>query len=480
MLRRAALVLCLACPAAALAAPATPEEAARLTSLFETYVGRPAAGASPIVTVTPDGESYKAAFDLTRMAAPLHSFGIDVVVASPYVATLTPRADGTWRVQREGLPQFGFTTRKGLTYSVQFLSKGSDAIFDPKIEAFAHQENQLGGSKTSVTSDTKAKQHSEIIEDGKQVIDAKGPGPQEVSSVLRQEDKAIHYRSHIDSASKSPAGAPTGDTSLDVTSALTQASASNERVGSLLDLWAFLVAHPSRDQLAAEQPKLKSLALAMIPYVTAFTGRSEGQGVSVRFGQDTSVAIGTTGEAVAYDSSSTTEGLSLSMKMTDLQVETSALPKWVVAALPHRIDLQLATSPLDVGKALRVLVDKADLSKDDPMPPDAMALAMTALAPNGGPTLAVKPSTLDNGTLTLAILGAFSSTGKGKARIEAAGLDQQIAAVSAAGPQDPMASQAVQVLSLAKALAAPQPDGRLLWEIVLDNNGLTINGRPLQ
>ena len=478
MFRRAAIAACFMLPTAALAVPATSEEAARLTTLLETYVGHPAPGAPASVAVTPEGDGYKATFDLTRMAAPLHDFGIDVVATAPYVATLTPLPDGTWRVQRGALPQFGFTTKKGLTYSVQLLSPGSVGIFDPKIEAFAHQDNKLGGTKTSVTYEGHA-QRSEMTEEGKQVIDAKGPGPSDVSSSLRQDDKTIRYRSHADPAANATAAAPMGDISLSMASALAEATASHERVSALLDLWAFLVAHPSRDRLVAEQPKLKSLVLAMIPYVTAFAGHVDGQGLSASFAQG-SVTIGSVGEAVAFDGGSATEGLAFSVRMADLAVSMPTLPAWVLAALPRNLDLNLATSPLDVGKALRVLVERADIAKDDPFPSDAVAAATATLSGDGGPTLAVKPSTVANDTMNLSVLGAFSGGGVGKARIEAKGIDDEIAAIGKAAADDPMAAQAVQILSVAKALGAPQADGRLLWEIVADAGGLTVNGKPLR
>ena len=372
------------------------------------------------------------------MAAPLHAFGLDVVAASPYVATLTPLPDGTWRVQRAGFPQFGFTTKKGLTYSVHFLSPGSVSIFDPKIEAFSHQDNQLAGNKTSVTS-AQGNQHTELNR-------RRQAGHRRCRTGTRRRHVHLQAGGQGDPL---PGRTPIpflkatrrrwAIISLSMASALSEATASHERVSSLLDLWAFLVAHPSRDQLVAEQPKFKSLMLAMIPYVTAFAGHTDGQSVSADFGQGSSAKIGSLGEAIAYDSASTTEGLSLSLKVADLDVTTTSLPPWIVSALPRKVDLNLATSPLDLGNAMRVLVDKADVAKDDPLPPDALASAVAALTPNGGPTLAIKPSTLANGTLSLALLGAFSSAGSGKARIEAKGLDQEISLIAGATSNDPMA-----------------------------------------
>ena len=49
--------------------------------------------------------------------APLTAFGLSVAVTGPYVATLTPRDDGTWRVQSDDLPAAAFTAGEQTTTS---------------------------------------------------------------------------------------------------------------------------------------------------------------------------------------------------------------------------------------------------------------------------------------------------------------------------------------------------------------------------
>ena len=48
------------------AAPATPEEAARLTTLFERFVAHPDAGQPSSVTVVPQGDAYRVTLDLAH------------------------------------------------------------------------------------------------------------------------------------------------------------------------------------------------------------------------------------------------------------------------------------------------------------------------------------------------------------------------------------------------------------------------------
>ena len=477
MLCRAAFVVCLAFPCAAVAAPATPEEAGRLTALLQTYAGKSEVGAPASVTVTPEGESYRASFDLARMAAALKPFGFDVVATEPYVTMLTPLPDGTWRVTRGPFPQFGFTTKKGLTYSVQLSSASSEAIFDPKLRTFTHGETVIDGNKTSVTMGDKT-QHTEMTERGKQTFGARGASPDDVDTTIHQTDADVKYTARSEPAPDSPVANITST----VDAVQTDLSIEHQRNGSLLDLWAFLVAHPSRDLIVADQAELKRRVLAMIPYASAMKLQTALKDFSVATDKGGAKAS-SFAEGIAYDPSKTDTGLAITLSMKSLAVSVQGgLPDWIVALIPSNLDLSVATSPLDVSQALRILVEGADLAKDDPVPSDVVAKAIAALAPNGGPTYALKPSTLANSTMSIAAFGAFASDGKGKATVEAKGFDEEIAIISKGAVEDPMAAQAVQILSLAKALAVTKPDGRLSWDIETDGGagGLTVNGKPLQ
>ncbi len=79
------------------AAPATPEEAARLTTLFERYVGHPDAGQPGSVTVVPQGDAYRVTLDLAHALSGIGGlhFSVDPNVST---ALLTPQDDGTWAV----------------------------------------------------------------------------------------------------------------------------------------------------------------------------------------------------------------------------------------------------------------------------------------------------------------------------------------------------------------------------------------------
>ena len=134
----------------AAAAPATPEEAARLTALFERYVSHPAAGQPSGITVAPEGESYLVTVDLKRAAAGLESFGLTI---DPYTSKsmLTPQTDGTWKVHSDDNPPL--VMHLG-TQTVSFAATSStyDGVYDSKLRAFTSFAQQQAGTTTTQTT----------------------------------------------------------------------------------------------------------------------------------------------------------------------------------------------------------------------------------------------------------------------------------------------------------------------------------------
>ena len=76
-------------------AAATPEEAQRLTALFQSYLGTEPG----IVSVTTAGESYAAKLDLTPLFAKVKDPTVSLSL-SPLEWTLTDQGSGKWKVDQ--------------------------------------------------------------------------------------------------------------------------------------------------------------------------------------------------------------------------------------------------------------------------------------------------------------------------------------------------------------------------------------------
>jgi len=126
----AAAALC-AFPALAADRPATPEGADALRALIAKYLPAAQAGASPLVTVTPEGADYLISADLSVLNALLKETG-----ASYEPATIVYKAveqdDGNWRLMMDSLPRIVFHSGEA-NGSVELTNFRSTALIGPAI-----------------------------------------------------------------------------------------------------------------------------------------------------------------------------------------------------------------------------------------------------------------------------------------------------------------------------------------------------------
>ena len=126
----AAAALC-AFPALAADRPATPEGAEALRALIAKYLPAAQAGASPLVTVTPQGSDYLISADLSALNDLLKETG-----ASYDPATIVYKAieqdDGNWRVMMDSLPRIVFHSKEA-NGSLELTNFRSTALISPAI-----------------------------------------------------------------------------------------------------------------------------------------------------------------------------------------------------------------------------------------------------------------------------------------------------------------------------------------------------------
>ena len=105
-----AAALLWAFPALAGDKPATPEGADALKALIAKYLPAAQAGATPLVTVKPDGSHYLVSADLSALNALLAETGISYDPAI-IVYQAIEQDDGNWRVAMDSLPKIGFHSK---------------------------------------------------------------------------------------------------------------------------------------------------------------------------------------------------------------------------------------------------------------------------------------------------------------------------------------------------------------------------------
>ena len=118
-------------PALAADKPATPEGAEALKALIAKFLPAAEAGASPVVTVTPESSHYLVSADLSALNALIKETGVSydpAVIASKAVE----QDDGNWRVAMDSLPKIAFHA-KDASGSLELTNFRSTALISPAI-----------------------------------------------------------------------------------------------------------------------------------------------------------------------------------------------------------------------------------------------------------------------------------------------------------------------------------------------------------
>lgn len=471
----------------AAAAPATPEEAARLTALFERYVSHPAAGQPSGVTVAPEGESYVVTVDLKRAIAGLESFGITV---DPYTSRtlLTPQPDGTWKVHSDDNPPLVMHLGDQ-TASVAASSSAFDGTYDPKLRAFASFTHKQTGTTTVQTSPTGNQNRrmdsvtltgtSVAAEGGTVTVEGHDVATGIATDILMKPPPAPAGAAPGNPAVPPP-GRPGTAISATMPSGLLDVTIQRLRTGPLLDLWAFVVAHPDHASLVAAQDAFKDLLRAGLPFADALKeqGSVASLAVTTPIGV---VSAKTLGAGIDATGLAAAGRAALSLAVSDLAVPPGQLPPWSSGLVPKALDLHLAVEGFHAAEGALSAINAMDLSKDVVLTPEQRAAASATLWPGNG-TLTMAPSRLSTAMLDLKMDGqaSFAPAFAGHVTITGTGLDKEIAALQALAATDPGAGQVLGPLVLAKNLAKPNPDGSLSWLIEFGQGPVKINGATLQ
>ncbi len=108
-----------------------PEEAQRLTGVFQTYLGQEPG----VVTVTPAGEAYDVKIDLAPLIAKIKQPNFSAEI-SPVVMKLTDQGGGKWLVTQDSPLSYSAKVPGQLEMTVKVGAMKGSAVFDQNVSAF--------------------------------------------------------------------------------------------------------------------------------------------------------------------------------------------------------------------------------------------------------------------------------------------------------------------------------------------------------
>jgi len=455
-------------------AAATPEEAQRLTTLFQSYLGN----TPGVVTVAPQGDGYAAKLDLTPLFAKVKDPTVSLSL-SPLEWTLTDQGGGKWKVDQNQPLDFSFGVKGQGETRGKIGAVTSTGTFDEALGGFSTSTAELkaivadqtvteGGSTTRISYDIDGVTMQTAMQGTPDSADATSTysftGLKETISVPAAADGSTPA---MDAVITSPTGKQDG-----VVKGL--------KLKAVGDIVTWLVANQDPQAIVAQQATFKDKLRAALPLFTSLSGTSTLDDVSATtpFGAFTVKQFGFGAEmnGVVPDGK-----LRETFSFTGLAVPQALVPPWAAGMIPDKFSLDIGVTDFDPAAAAAMIIDKLDLSKPEPLPKEVDAPLMQALMPKGSVTITLGPSELLAKLYDLTAEGSMTAgpvaMPAGQALVKLKGLDETMAALQAAPPD---VQQMSAGLLLVKGLGKAEPDGSLSWKIESTPAGaITVNGADM-
>jgi hypothetical protein len=481
----AALLCSVAAPT--FAADATPDGAARLANTFEKYFGKAVSGETPAMTVAPNGEAYTLTFHIDRFVDLLRKAGAPFSVApSAWTFNIAPQPDGKWKTSYGAMPPLAVTTSDGaMTITIDGVAGGG--VFDPALPGylsdtanFASISSESTNSKPGGLALTMSRKSADI--EGQLTGTMISPGVQ--SATYRQTIGATTQNMLIASPAKSD-GVKTEPIAINVAIGATTTDVALESIRNrgILDLWAFAVAHPSKNAIRDSQVELKNLIRAALPLFDRIDGKADIKSISVTspIGK---VSVGAASVGLAMNGAVENGSFGEEIAATGIELPDGLLPPWAKDLSPRDVSLGVDVEGFDLARSAETIISALNLEFDPPLKPDVGGAALAKLLPRGALDVKLNGIRVANAAYEVTVDGALKvspgAAPSGSGTVRAKGLDAVQKALAEGAKTDKNAANAVGALALARALAKAGPDGTSTWEIVMSPEGqLTVNGAPL-
>jgi hypothetical protein len=457
-------------------AEATDEGAARLTEVFQTYLGT----VEGVVTVAVDGDSYT----LTLDAAPLTALAAQsggTATVTPMVMTLADNGDGTWDVTQDQAVAMTIAVPGEIDMTVAVESFSSDGVFDEALMSFTSSSAEMTNMKVvQKINDPTAGEVTINFAVASATYETTGVAGAAggVDSTMTMQMTGFTE----DFALPASEGMPSMPVSVTAESITQTGKIDGLRPDAFYQMIAWFVANPTEEAMKAQKAGMRSILQGGLPLFNAMTTNSTAKNLAIttpmggvsmaEMGVDLNlngvVADGKVQQAISV------KGLTLPVEM---------MPAWAVPILPKDVSVDFQVTGFDAAAAANVAMGLFDLP--DGAEPDAAfdAAMLAALLPTGSVTIGLNPGSISGEGYALTYEGSMNAGPEteiptGTAKITLTGIETLQAALDAA--PDDIKGQAMMGVGMAQGMAETDSNGALVWEIDASTPGsLFINGTQM-
>jgi hypothetical protein len=461
---------------AVFAEPATPEGAARLTEVFQTYLGT----VPGVVTVVPEGETYTLTLDagplLAMAPAEAGSFSI-----TPMVMALTDNGDGTWDVTQDQALALSAVMDGQFDVRLEIASLSGESVFDEAMMAFSTSSSEYSGLSLTQKISVPGEPPVESTMTATSGTSESTATPNAAGGVDATTSVTLQGMTQTMMMPPMGEGMPPMPFTFSIESQEQTGDLTGFRPEAFLGLVEWAVAHPSPEAMQADMAGLKAAIEAGVPFFDMLTSTSTMTNISV----DTPMGVfGIASASIDVDAHGVvTDGMVReAIALSGLTLPEGILPPWSVPLLPTDLSLDVTVTGFDLASPAAIFLAALDPQGGMTDTSGMEDAALAALLPGGAVEITLAPGGVTGAGYELTYEGSMTAgpmaMPAGAATVTLTGIDAIMAALQTA--PDDIKSQALPGLGMAQGLASPGPDGELVWEIDATAPGsLKINGMDM-
>ncbi|HLW93149.1 MAG TPA: hypothetical protein VKS78_17845 [Roseiarcus sp.] len=478
-----ALILALAAPAA-LAEPATPEGADELLAGYVAVFGQGIADKG-IVTVDPDGESYKVAWHIRRALdlgdnpPPPDQFQMGDL---SYEVTLG--AGGVWRVTADAFPSIAFDTPtdKGrMAGKIDLTGVNVDSAYDPaRPEPFTSHS-----TFDDVVADLKILEAGKVfpfrVEESGIQLDMKQTTTDVGANLALRET----VRTFVETISVPIENQQ--DRKIDITfkagAASVDGTVDQFRTQQALAAWRFLIAHKDEPKNETSVAALKALLAAGLPGWEKANVTTDASDLAFEMSLAKAHIKGLREKIELPGFTEVAKG-GFGLKIDEFNLRSPLLPQGFEQLLPLSLDFDIGVKLTGLDRIAKIALEDHDFMIEKEVSPEGQA-KIEQIFKDSEPTFTLEPGYLRNPLVDIAYQGEWKVSPdnflKGRIVISADTLDKALDFAKQFADLSPDFAKAALAIGAAKGMAKTGPDGRLIWDIEMTGppRQLTINGAPI-
>jgi hypothetical protein len=473
-----ALIFSMAAAAAA-AEPATPEGARHVLDGYVATLG-PEIADKGIVTVDPQGESYKVTWHISR-ALDLAGAPASAVQIGDFAYEITPGAGGAWRMTADAFPSITFDTPtdKGrVSGKIDLTGMNIDTSYDPAQPSPFVSRSVFG----DIVADLRILEEGKVVPIRIKESDVKLDMKQTTTDVGA--NLALHETLGAFAERISVPIETQPNAKIDVTFKLgagsVDATIDQLRTREALAAWRFILAHKDQPGDETTGNALKAILAPGLPgweKIEVVTTLSD-LAFDLSLGEAHMKGFRETLDLPGFTEVATG---GFGLKIDELDMRAPFLPEGFEQLLPLSLDFDFAVKLKGLDQIAKIALADPEFTLDKDVSPEAQA-KIDDIFKSSEPTFTLAPGYLRSPLIDLAFEGEVKVSPddslEGRIVLSADTLDKVIAFVKPFAVFSPDLEKAMLGVAAVKGMAKTGPDGRLVWDIEMSGPParVTVNG----